>query len=116
MCSSIGLFPILHPPGYGISRLRNLLRRAGKRKIHTRIFLIASIFIVSKFICVVSSVSVFFSNTTFTQSDSIIDKNVRTSPILGTLWRVNFSKKSPHAMSGRAAFFDPDIVTIQLRS
>jgi hypothetical protein len=42
----------------------------------------------------------------------MIERNVMTSPIRGTLWSVNFSKKSPQAMSGRAAFFDPDIDTV----
>lgn len=41
----------------------------------------------------------------------MIERNVRTSPIFGTLCRVNLSKKSPAAISGRAAFFDPDIFT-----
>jgi hypothetical protein len=46
----------------------------------------------------------------------MMERKVITSPILGTLWRVNFSKKSPHAMRGRAAFFEPDMATVQFRS
>lgn len=46
----------------------------------------------------------------------MIERNVRTSPIRGTLWRVNFSKNSPQAMSGRVAFLDPDISTVPERS
>ena len=43
--------------------------------------------------------------------DSIIERNVRTSPIFGTLWSVKWSKKSHAAISGRAAFLEPDIFT-----
>lgn len=38
--------------------------------------------------------------------------NVKTSPILGTLWRVKWSKKRPTAIRGSAAFFEPDIWTV----
>lgn len=37
---------------------------------------------------------------------------MRTSPIFGTLWSVKWSKKSPAAIRGSAAFLDPDIWTV----
>ncbi len=46
----------------------------------------------------------------------MIERKVRTSPIRGTLWRVNFSKKRPQAIRGSAAFLEPDIFTIPERS
>ena len=45
--------------------------------------------------------------------DSIIEINVSTSPILGTLCSVKVSKKSHTAINGKAAFFDHDIFTVQ---
>jgi hypothetical protein len=45
-------------------------------------------------------------------SDSIIERKVSTSPILGTLCSVKRSKKSPAAISGRAAFLEPEIWTV----
>lgn len=116
ICSSIGLLPILQPPGKGISRVLNLLRRAGNRNIPTRIFFTNSVLRLSRHISLLSSVRVLLVKLTFTLSDSIIERKVNTSQILGTLWRVNFSKNSPHAMSGSAAFFEPDISTIPERS
>ncbi len=116
MCSSIGRFPILQPPGNGISRVRNRLRRAGKRNIQTRIFLTSSVSRLARLILVLSSMRVFHWKSTITPSDSMIERKVKTSPIRGTLWSVNFSKKRPQAMSGRVAFLDPDISTIPERS
>ena len=49
--------------------------------------------------------------STLTPRDVIISKNVMTSPIFGTLWRVYSSKKSPQAISGSAAFLEPEIKT-----
>lgn len=45
----------------------------------------------------------------------MIERNVRTSPIFGTLWRVKLSKKSHAAISGRAAFLEPEILTVPER-
>lgn len=115
-CSSIGRFPILQPPGNGIDKERKRFRIAGKRNTHTRIFLIASVSRFSRLIWVVSSVTVLPSNQTTTPSDSIMERNVKTSPIRGTFSRVNFWKNRPQAMRGSAAFLDQDISTTQERS
>ena len=114
-CSSIGRFPMLHPPGYGISSAPNLFRSAGKRNIPTRIFLIFSRSRCSIERLELSIVIVLPTQVILDQRDSIIDRNVSTSQILGTLWSVKVSKKSPTAMSGSAAFLDPDIWTVPER-
>lgn len=107
----MGRFPILQPPGNGISSSRKRLSNAGKRNIQTLIFFTRSVLRCSRLIVLVSRRSVFPVKSTVTPSDSIIERKVRTSPIRGTLWSVKVSKKSPQAMSGSAAFFDPDIET-----
>lgn len=114
-CSSMGLFPILHPPGNGISRAQSRARSAGNRKIPTRIFLILSRLIWVIESLEVSYFTVFPSQITSTQSDSTMERKVITSPIFGTLWMVNFSKKSPAARRGSAAFFEPEIFTVPER-
>jgi hypothetical protein len=112
----MGRFPILQPPGNGISSSRKRFKRAGKRNIQTLIFFTRSVLRFLRLIAVVSRRSVFPVKSTVTPSDSMIDRNVRTSPIRGTLWSVKVSKKSPQAMSGSAAFFDHDIETIPDKS
>lgn len=111
-CSSIGLLPILHPPGYGISSAPNLARRAGKRNIPTRILRILSLSRWSIESLLLSRVILLPFQTIRAPRDSMIERKVRTSPIRGTLWSVKWSKKSHAAISGRAAFLDPEILTV----
>lgn len=70
---------------------------------------------LSRVIPVVSRWRVLPVKSTIIPRDSMIERNVRTSPIRGTLWSVNFSKNNPQAISGSAAFLEPDIFTIPER-
>gem|GEM_PF-2461753 len=114
ICSSIGLLPILHQPGYGIFTSPNLLRIEGRRRIPTLIFLINSVFTLSRFIFVESILSVFQINSTCTLRLFIISRKVKTSPIFGTLLSVALPTNRLAAIMGKLAFFDQLISTVQL--
>lgn len=113
--SHTGLFPITHHPGCGISSDPNRAKSAGKRRMLARIFLTSVLLSVVLSKCVVSISSVFHSKFTWAQRDLIISTNVKISPIRGTFskWAVLWNRHA--AMSGSAAFLDPEIWTFPER-
>lgn len=106
---------MLHQPGYGISNAPNRARSAGKRNMPTRILRILSRSRCSTESLLLSIIIVLSFHVMVAPRDSMIERNVRTSPIFGTLWRVKWSKKSHAARSGRAAFLEPEILTVPER-
>lgn len=116
MWSSIDRFPRLHHPGKGMLTFQKRFRSTGRSRIPARIFLIFSISKCSSEMAVVSIVRIFHSNVVLTQSDSMIEMKEKTSPMRGTFSMRERIKRRHPAISGRLAFFDPEICTVPERN
>jgi len=108
ICASIGLFPSWHPPGKGMRISQKYCSIGPIRRREARIFFICCLSRCSPEIWVVSSERWLFSNVYWAHKLDKIFKNVYTSPICGTFFRITFPRISTlAAKSGKAAFLLP---------